>query len=209
MSAEEFFGDFFEEIAKRDETISRAPKEAFVKRTPPVRNLNADKDDDEPRGARTSRAGEPPAADGKAADRFDVDQELAKTDASGAPTAGAGARRAVGGAPGELVAGLTPAEVTKLPAERRIALALDEKTKGNECFAAKEWHQAVLHYTHSLYLDQNSAAVYAFRAAETPHRAHPGRRRIHPLRHARSPRARVRAPTAPAATPIALSPTSS
>ena len=171
MSApDDFFGDFFDQIGRKDQTISRAPKEAFGKTLPPVRNLGADHDDDQPASARQPAVGggAPRSAEhdkGKHRkhayeyfnewDRFDVDKELSKMDADEAAAAAA----ASGGQSAELIAGLLPSEVPKLPEERRLALALDEKTKGNESFHAREWQRAIRHYTHSLILDQSSAAV--------------------------------------------------
>ena len=44
--------------------------------------------------------------------------------------------------------------------ERR---ALNEKDKGNEAYKAGEYKTAVVHYTHSLRLQQNNHVVYANR----------------------------------------------
>jgi tetratricopeptide (TPR) repeat protein len=94
-------------------------------------------------------------------DKFDVDKELDRLDKDEA-SAGGGAGSAKPGV--ELIAGLTLSEIARLPAEHRLALALVEKTKGNESFAAKAWTEAVRHYSASLHLDQTSAAVYANRS---------------------------------------------
>ncbi|KAJ1619573.1 hypothetical protein T492DRAFT_890135, partial [Pavlovales sp. CCMP2436] len=157
MSAtDEFFGDFFEQIGKKDETLAKVPKDAFAKQLPPVRNRGGGDDDAPPAaagGAAVPPVQQPADADAEGADRgkhrkhayenfsewdkYDVSKELASLDADGA----AAAATRDEGSTLELIAGLTMSDIVKLPTERRLALAIDEKTKGNECFAAKEWLQ--------------------------------------------------------------------